>query len=375
VVRGLQYPADVLALSGFLVTASALRLPLRECILNRAFRIMPALGVDVALSALVLGPLFTTLALVEYFTASGFFLYFFNIIGWVHFRLPGVFEASNAKGIVNGSLWTVPYKMFCYIVMSFAIATRLIRKASVAFLVGFGWIAISAIVDFSGVAAGQGLGDKLLRFVFIDRGGALVPAFLLGSGFYLAQDKIPFRSNLAAASAAIISGVSFFLPPEQLWAAPWLTLLTICPMVYFVLWCGLSDLPKPSLIARGDYSYGIYLYHAPMLAAACELFAPANVFTLLFIAGGPIIRFAVLSWQFIERPTLKFRRRFSLVGARLAASDPRRPKKTAGRRFGLTAVVRQPRLARRWPGGMRRQRRPAHTAAVLNDRRPPHTRG
>jgi peptidoglycan/LPS O-acetylase OafA/YrhL len=69
------------ALSGFLVSASALRLPLREYILNRAFRIMPALGVDVALSALVLGPLFTTLALVEYFTSSGFFVYFFNIIG------------------------------------------------------------------------------------------------------------------------------------------------------------------------------------------------------------------------------------------------------------------------------------------------------
>ncbi len=238
----------------------------------------------------------------------------------MHFRLPGVFETSNAKGIVNGSLWTLPYEMFCYIVMSFAIATGLIRRASVAFLVGFGWIAISAIVDFSRVAAGQGLGDKLLRFVFIDRGAVLAPAFLLGSGFYLAQGN-PFRSDLAAASAAIIFGASFFLPPEQLWAAPWLTLLTICPMVYVVLWCGLSDLPKPSLIARGAYSYGIYLYSAPMLAAACELFAPTNVFSLLFIASGPIILFAVLSWHFIERPTLKFRRRFSLVGALLAASD------------------------------------------------------
>jgi peptidoglycan/LPS O-acetylase OafA/YrhL len=149
----------------------------------------------------------------------------------------------------------------------------------------------------------------------------LVPAFLLGSGFYLAQEKIPFRSDLAAASAAIIFGVSSFLPHEELWAAPRLTLLTICPTAYLLLWRGLSNLPKPSLIPRGDYSYGIYLYHSRMLAAACELFAPTNVFLLLFIAGGPIILFAVLNWHFIKRPTLKFRRRFSLVGARLAASD------------------------------------------------------
>ena len=45
-------------LSGFLITGSALRLKLRDFIINRSLRIVPALAVDVIFAALILGPIF-----------------------------------------------------------------------------------------------------------------------------------------------------------------------------------------------------------------------------------------------------------------------------------------------------------------------------
>ena len=80
------------ALSGFLVTASALRVrEVSSFLILRALRIFPALAVEVMLSALVLGPLLTVLVLSDYFAHWSFWRYFGNIVGFVSFDLPGVF--------------------------------------------------------------------------------------------------------------------------------------------------------------------------------------------------------------------------------------------------------------------------------------------
>ena len=81
------------ALSGFLVTGSAIRTrTIRQFFANRALRICPALSVEVTLSAIVLGAIFTVLPLQDYFSSAGFFRYFGNIFGFVEFTLPGVFK-------------------------------------------------------------------------------------------------------------------------------------------------------------------------------------------------------------------------------------------------------------------------------------------
>jgi peptidoglycan/LPS O-acetylase OafA/YrhL len=83
------------ALSGFLVTGSALRLRATAPFLTfRVLRILPALLVEVTLSALILGALFTTLPLKSYFSDPQFFRYFGNIVGLITFHLPGVFESN-----------------------------------------------------------------------------------------------------------------------------------------------------------------------------------------------------------------------------------------------------------------------------------------
>jgi hypothetical protein len=86
--------------------------------LFRVFRIAPALIVEVTLSALVLGPWLTEKSLSEYFSDPLFLNYFLNIVGSVHFYLPGVFVQNPVPGVVNQNLWTLKPEFFCYIFMS-----------------------------------------------------------------------------------------------------------------------------------------------------------------------------------------------------------------------------------------------------------------
>jgi peptidoglycan/LPS O-acetylase OafA/YrhL len=93
-----------------------MRLSTRNFVLNRAARILPALAADIFFAALLIGPLVTKLPAKQYFTDATFLSYFFNIVGWVHYSLPGVFE-DNPLPDVNGALWTVPFEIACYIIL------------------------------------------------------------------------------------------------------------------------------------------------------------------------------------------------------------------------------------------------------------------
>lgn len=308
------------ALSGFLVTGSALRLPLKQYVLNRVFRIVPALGVDIGLSALVLGPLFTAFTLAAYFSGHQFWIYFLNIVGFVHYQLPGVFLDNPLHGIVNGSLWTVPYEIACYVVMSLMIAAGIVRSARWAALIAVGWLAAGVVLDAAG-GTGVALVDKGLGFLFLKNGATLVAYFLGGSALYLARARVPFDHRIAAALVAVLAAVSLLVPGTAVWGRPVLALACLPVFVYLVAYAGMLRLPAVPLFDRGDYSYGVYLYHFPILQALQHVFGFRSWLLLAMIAIVPVTAMAMFSWHLIEKPILKQRKRFSLVGARIAASE------------------------------------------------------
>ena len=107
------------ALSGYLVAWSLFRSKtLLKFILFRMMRIYPALFVETVLSALVLGPLLTTLSLKDYFSDPRFYSYMLNIVGDVHYFLPGLFESNPFPHVVNNQLWTIPYELLSYLALA-----------------------------------------------------------------------------------------------------------------------------------------------------------------------------------------------------------------------------------------------------------------
>ncbi|MFT3973565.1 MAG: acyltransferase [Amaricoccus sp.] len=295
-------------LSGFLVTASAERLGLANFMLNRSLRIFPALMVDIALSAMLLGAIFTTLPLGAYYAHPMTHRYLLNMVGAVQLHLPGVFETSTVPA-VNYSLWTVPFELACYALIGGLIVTRSFRLAP---LLALGWVAAGFAV-----AALPALGplDPALNHLFVLKGSRLLVAFLLGIAAYRWRNQIPRDPRLLAAAIAACIALDLLLAPsEDDVFYPTLSLLLGVPVLYVTLWLGTAELPTPALLKRGDYSYGIYLYHWPIMQALVLVLPNLGHAGLYFLVIMPVVAgFAALSWHLIEKPVLAQRRRFSFA--------------------------------------------------------------
>ncbi len=304
------------ALSGFLISGSALRLTLYNFLLNRGLRILPALAVDVVFCALVIGPVMTTFALSKYFADPDFFRYFLNVTGWMHYHLPGVFSTLPTYR-VNGSLWSVPYEMLCYGIISCLILSKamLNPRAILAVILIFMATGLVAELVQSHIS---NLVFTVLRFLLISRGGQTITAFLMGIGLYVYRDRIPYSWPLLGLSVVICGFAIAYLETADIEHV--LNRFLVLPaLVYITVFLGLTPIPVPAFLRKGDYSYGVYLYHAPLLQVLISL-AP-GVFlkagsgpAFLTLFGIPAVGiFAAFSWHNVEKPVLGLRKRFSFV--------------------------------------------------------------
>ena len=102
--------------SGFLVTQSFDRhAALRDFAIARLTRILPALAVSTILTAVVLGPIVSTLPVHDYFRDPRTWSYLGNALVFMpQFDLPGVFSTVPTPNSVNGSLWTLPLEIAMY---------------------------------------------------------------------------------------------------------------------------------------------------------------------------------------------------------------------------------------------------------------------
>lgn len=304
------------ALSGFLVAGSLERCKTLISFLGlRVFRIIPALAVEVLLSALILGPLLTDLPFRDYVSAPAFHSYFLNILGDIHYVLPGVF-ANNPVHLVNGQLWTVPYELACYIALTALALTGIARRR--------GWL----LLVMAGFYAAQ-VANSILRSNpdFKGAGGStLVMAFIAGLLIYAYRDRIVWSRWLFLPAAAL-SLVLINLTDGMRFAA--------LPIAYATIYLGLTNPPRNRIVLSGDYSYGLYLYGFPIQQAVAA-FDPGlrHWYLNLLIAVPTAIVVATGSWWLVEKPVLSRRQvlktledwclaRFArLTGRRTVAAAP-----------------------------------------------------
>ena len=102
-------------LSGFYVTKSLYKEnDVKEYLSKRCYRIFPQLWIVIIVSVFVLGPIFTSHTLGEYFSSKDTYSYFFNGVLIPMHNLPGVFENNIYGATVNGPLWTLPVEFVAY---------------------------------------------------------------------------------------------------------------------------------------------------------------------------------------------------------------------------------------------------------------------
>ena len=303
-LRFLVVPA-FFSLSGFLVASSIFRVKnVRTFLTLRALRIFPALVVEVVLSALVLGFLVSTAPWSEYFSDYNFYLYIGNLAGIkIHYLLPGVFT-ENPSNYVNGSLWTVPAEMRCYLSLAVLMATSIIfRKRSLLTLLAFGSAAMMVAVYFEG---------RLFTHLETNNTRILLLCFYAGVCTYVFRDRIPHSFLLFLLSGAL-SLAAIWIP---------IVLIALGPMAitYVTCYFGLIRIPPPAPFRFGDYSYGMYLYGYPIQQTLVWITQDQwrwwENFGIAFMLS---VIFAATSWHCIELRCLRLRHRFATttsVGAR-----------------------------------------------------------
>jgi len=281
------------ALSGFLVAGSLERCARLTSFLGlRVIRIVPALAVEVLISALVLGPLLTVSPLADYFTAAQFRAYFLNILGEIHFLLPGLFGTLPYPHIVNQQLWTIPYELQCY------------AEISLLALIGMRRWPVIAIVTPIGTTLIYALGHILEKGLFAPTelteapGYFFVWAFLWGVALFVYRDRMRWSASWCAAAAVIgfgslaIGGLASYLMPAAL--------------AYVTVMLGLSNLRRVRFLEHADCSYGIYLYHWVVMQTVMML-APRIWWVNLAISLPVTVALAMASWYLIEKRALALR--------------------------------------------------------------------
>jgi peptidoglycan/LPS O-acetylase OafA/YrhL len=338
-------------LSGFLVAGSGMRLNLQNFILNRVVRIVPALAVDIVFAALILGPLLTIVPLVEYFTGRTFFTYFLNIFGWPHYLLPGVFETNFSIG-VNGSLWTVPYEIGCYVIFAGLIHFNVIRKPAMVTVLTVLLTLAAITVDLSGALQALGAHSapgRILNFLFLDRGARLWPSFLIGILFYQFRYSVPFDRRLLGLVLAVCVGFAVFGKFDSFFDSTVFHAFMLPLLGYVMVYLGLSPIPIPALFKKGDYSYGLYLYHVPFIQALLCLFPNTwygGWWWTLYFASVPVaLAVAMFSWHVVEKPTLRLRKKFSFAVTMREQTEAAAAKPQPN----APGVAAEPRLAFRSP--------------------------
>lgn len=291
------------ALSGFLVAGSLERSRTLPLFLGlRAIRIYPALAVEALLSALILGPIFTSLSLHDYVQDPLFARYFWNLLGDPQYVLPGAFPHNPLPTYVNRQLWTVPFELLCYItlgglsVIGLKRWPRLLPAAAVALALSYG--------AFKWLRSGQAL-----MVVGPMPGLLLVVAFLAGVSLYWFRDRLPY-SRAWFVGMAVATVLFLSIVPLGDVVAPFTA-------AYVTIWLGLTNPRRIWLVRGADYSYGIFLYGFPMQQAVAALGmlgqSPLGNFVGSVAAAAA---FAGLSWTFVEKPALRLRKPMERLEAR-----------------------------------------------------------
>jgi peptidoglycan/LPS O-acetylase OafA/YrhL len=309
------------SLSGFLIAGSLERSTVPVFIWLRVLRIIPALTVDTLLTVFVIGVLFTAVPLREYFGSIVTWKYLLNIIGHIHFRLPGLFLNNPIPQIVNAQLWTIPWEFVCYaaivLLAIVGIAQSRVRFLIVAVMAPIVVVTAWATLDPVRFAPStEFIGPLRL---------AVVLCFLLGVAMYKFRDMIPYSGTMAALSVIVYVILMY---------TRYSGILTCIPISYLTVWIGVSNYPRNFLIRGGDYSYGIYLYHFTFQQAIIGMGVRAwyTNFILSLIA---VTAIAAMSWHWIEKPALSLRVYLTGTGAKAQyfanlwrAVDPRRGRKS-----------------------------------------------
>jgi peptidoglycan/LPS O-acetylase OafA/YrhL len=294
------------SISGYLIALSWRRDPRPGAFLvKRSLRIFPALGVAVVLAAFLLGPVVTRLPAGTYLASPETWGYLCNIGLYIVYPLPGVFEGLPHPRSVNGSLWTLPIEFTMYLIVAMV----------GVFCRGRAWAYAAVFTVFAALAITWLPAQNQATIVYaMDARYLAIFGTYYFAGASIAAFRLERRLTTPLHSLLLLSLLATYSEPRAFTAVLWIAL----PAAAVSL--GRSgNRASAWLSAKGDFSYGLYIYAFPVQQTLVMLWPAPPIVPYIAVVLAATLAFAVASWHWIERPALGWKAR--LTGRTRAGHD------------------------------------------------------
>ena len=272
-------------ISGYLITKSYCTNDLLTFSFARIKRIYPGL-VIVILFTISVGATISTCDFISYLNSPITYSYLLNIFCLkLSYSLPGLF-VENPIDIVNGSLWTLPYELYCYFFLAFLgefffkknyFSSSLMLIISLVFFISIGLQNIKILIVFTAF-------------------------FLSGSLFYIFIDKIP-RNRWVFLMLFLLTIVVVKLPNLSLLAKKVFLMVTL-PYITFFIAFGRQIFGR-TFNYLGDISFGIYIYGFFIQQIIFVFTKSLNTYLNLLLSIPIILLLSFASFIFVERRFIK----------------------------------------------------------------------
>ncbi len=280
------------AISGYLIAQSYDRDPnLKRFWLSRVMRIFPGLLVVLLITALILAPLITVMeARAVWLAAPEYILRNFTLFSLEQY-LPGVFRGNPVGGSINIPLWTLSHELICYFFVTLLGIGGLLKAPRLMFLAWLVFIASYAVIIYA---------EPQQRLVALAK---LAFPFMVGVIFFVWRRKVVLNWGIGGAliilTAVLYNSVIF----REIF------MLSLSYIIFLLAFLPSGKIRQYNRL--GDYSYGIYIYAFPIQQLVAYL-GVTNPFLNIMYAFPLTLLCAVLSWIFIESPSLDIAKKFKL---------------------------------------------------------------
>lgn len=293
-------------ISGFLIAASYERSSsLTSFSIKRLLRIYPALWLCVLGTTL-------SLWLLGYFENNEATLP--SVLGWLAAQLSILqfynpeFMRNYGAGIVNPALWTIAVELQFYFVMP--VLAKLFHKRRALF-----FLLLTVLLIFSAVYSNylaQAYSENTVRKMI---GVSFLPwigMFMIGNlaHFYWSSVARYFTGRLALWGLVYAVCVAIGLYVESRFdiviSGNGIVLPLFLPLAGLILSFAYSFTALSRLTGGRDISYGLYIWHMPIIGTWLYLGMPGSYMSIILcVAITSII--ATLSWNFLEKPALSLK--------------------------------------------------------------------
>lgn len=285
-------------ISGFLIAGSYIKTNnVKLYFVKRAKRLLPAYIFIIVFSFFFFS-FFSKLTSLQYFSSPILYKYLFANLLFTNFIqpcLPGVFD-SNLLCTINGALWTIKVEVSFYLILPIILYFGNKIKEKIYLYIG---LYLFSLLYFYGLGFAS---LKITKFASIfDILQHQIPGFLTyfvsGIAIYEYFDKFSLHKNKLLFIAIVVFIIEYYYNLEVF--RPIAMSILIFYFAFSFKW--FNNWGK-----YGDFSYGIYIYHFPIiqLVIALNLFNLYNPFLVAFLTIIFISICAIISWHCLEKKFL-----------------------------------------------------------------------